>query len=59
MSKADHYHSRAELCDRHAAGTSKELREIWRIIADQYRFLEGVERRTADPMQHADLPAPE
>jgi hypothetical protein len=51
MSKADRYRAQAELCDRHAAAAysdSRELAELWRSIAGQYRYLESVERRRPD-----------
>lgn len=51
MAKADHYRSRAELCDRRAVGNERDIAAFWRSIADQYRFLEAVERRVADRWQ--------
>jgi len=48
MSKADHYRSRAEFCDRTATSTGREVAKLWQTIGDQYRFLEKIERRTAD-----------
>ena len=51
MSKADQYHLQAELCDQRAAEKKREVAELWRSIADQYRFLEAAERRVTDRWQ--------